>query len=686
MPTVPHHVTKTPIRSDRICVSNSLLLTAAPTRRAAGQKAECLSAEARSSALLFSFGVTGLLNLFRRRHLFMAAAPDPRFNVTFSRGNPTAANLTASGGEPLLDLDQQHWLVVACGGDLIQSPNGGTLKSILWRELEVVCYKVFYIAAAINGHNIDGYTVSTATITSLFSQAHAGGLTFGPRPSRECALAEIVRVALPLSQAARPAWTLGPASLQTLPAHQGAAVPAALGWTTEMKYGMLSTMEGAPRGVAIWCAMSPSRMTSAGRRQVEFTDVFDELSELAEVTRPGWNTKADRLKAVGLASILMQKLTPLPIHLVGCCVGNRAYDLATLFRFPAADAFSGYFAMGWKAGYPSLTKLVGVTLDSAQALALAGRLLGETPSPAALDALEAKILVLLPHLDTPELRAAPALARVAAIEPLLRQVRTSGVAAAGSTESDAAATITDPLTWSRSFAIPLTTAFMVALEQVFTTPLVEHRVARILLSHACPLGIHMVANKVKPPHKMLKQMASGAKPASTLQAVQRHLCVDASNTLRMEWFPAIAGITCTKLFNGHWAVDKSSTTCIDLWAEVAAPLLLKKRGNHFLSKLPSLEPEHFFASEFALRMGGSTAHQRILRHNRCRGDSGRLPRLGILHISRPRRHNRRVAQQFRSSSALKPCPPYQGGAALLRGRWCCVAPDAGHPTRTRAEA
>ena len=118
-------------------------------------------------------------------------------------------------------------------------------------------------------------------------------------------------------------------------------------------------------------------MTSAGRRQVEYTDVFDELSELAESTRPGWSAKSDRLKAVGLASILMQKLASLPLHLVGSCSGNRAYDLATLFRFPAADAFSGYFAMGWKAGYPSLTRLVGSASESSQALALAGRLLGK---------------------------------------------------------------------------------------------------------------------------------------------------------------------------------------------------------------------------------------------------------------------------------------------------------------------
>ena len=138
--------------------------------------------------------------------------------------------------------------------------------------------------------------------------AHAGGLTFGPRASKEVALAELVRVALPLSQTSRAAWTLGPASLQTLPPHQGAAVPANLKWATEMKFGMLSIMEVAPRGVAIWCAMSPAHMTSAGRRQLEHSDVFDELSELAETTRPGWGNKTGRLKAVGLASILMQKL------------------------------------------------------------------------------------------------------------------------------------------------------------------------------------------------------------------------------------------------------------------------------------------------------------------------------------------------------------------------------------------
>ena len=103
----------------------------------------------------------------------MAAAPDPRFDVAFSRGNPTAANLTASGGEPLLDLHAQHWLVVACGNDLLPSPNGGQLKSIIWRELEVVAYKIYYQDAAIDTFSINGHTVSMVTITAMFRMAHA---------------------------------------------------------------------------------------------------------------------------------------------------------------------------------------------------------------------------------------------------------------------------------------------------------------------------------------------------------------------------------------------------------------------------------------------------------------------------------------------------------------------------------
>ena len=108
----------------------------------------------------------------------MVAAADPRFDVFLSQGNPTNANLTASGGEPLLDLRPEHWLVTACPGDLMDSPNGGGLKSIRWRELEVTVYKILLSDAAISNHTVHGHTASLPTISSMFRMAHAGGLEF----------------------------------------------------------------------------------------------------------------------------------------------------------------------------------------------------------------------------------------------------------------------------------------------------------------------------------------------------------------------------------------------------------------------------------------------------------------------------------------------------------------------------
>ena len=224
-----------------------------------------------------------------------AAGTDPRFDVVFSLGNPTAANLTATRGEPLLDLLAQHWLVTVCSGDLMPSPNGLHLKSITWRELEVVVYKIFFKDAAINAVDIAVHTVTTATISGMFRMAHAGGLSSSPQANKAAALAELVRVALPLAQASKAAWTLGAASLQPLPPHQGAAVPVGQRWALEVKIGMLSTMDDAPRGAVLWCAMSPARIPT-GRRQVEYTDVIDELSELAETTRPGWVNKSEDLR------------------------------------------------------------------------------------------------------------------------------------------------------------------------------------------------------------------------------------------------------------------------------------------------------------------------------------------------------------------------------------------------------
>ena len=532
-----------------------------------------------------------------------AVAFDPRYDVVFAGGNPTAANITASGGEPLLDLQPTHWLVVVSGGDLPASPNGGNLKSVPWRVMEVAVFKVFAITQQCNAATLHGHTVILAVISSFFRMSVAGGLSFNTLSSCKVALAELVRVAGPLARANPAAWTLGMAQLQVLPPQAGAAVPAAERWLGELNFGMLSTMDGAPRGAAVLCAMSTSRMTSAGRRTDDFKDAMEEVAEVIEMARPNWSTKAQRPKAVAAASIIMQKVSGMPIHLITCCSGPRAYDLAVSLRFTAQEAFPGYFAMSWQAAYPSLAALVLPSAESATALAFAGRLLGDTPSPAALDSLEAKIKTLLPHLDTPSLRQAAALDRVSAMEPLLRSVRSGSLALSGGTTDGDTATASDPLTWSRIFAQPLTVAFLAALEPHDIVPLIAYRGARVMLSHASPLGILMVAGKVKPPQKMLKNMAACALLASATIAVQRTMLVDDANVLRTEWFSAIPETLCAKLFSGKWKVDTTSPTSIDLWAEIAAPILAKRKGAHYLEAHRHASAAAFFVSEYELRLG-----------------------------------------------------------------------------------
>ena len=47
-----------------------------------------------------------------------AAAPNPKFNFNFESGAPSAANLNAASGNPLLVVDPTHWLYVVSGGAL----------------------------------------------------------------------------------------------------------------------------------------------------------------------------------------------------------------------------------------------------------------------------------------------------------------------------------------------------------------------------------------------------------------------------------------------------------------------------------------------------------------------------------------------------------------------------------------
>ena len=102
--------------------------------------------------------------------------------------------------------------------------------------------------------------------------------------------------------------------------------------------------------------------------------------------------------------------------------------------------------------------------------------------------------------------------------------------------------------------------------------------ARVLLLDPSPIGIHVIAKGVKVPSLLFRSIKAGFSQAAALLALQRTLCVDSTNTLRMDWFPSFDATTLVKLTSGIWQIGSSSATAIDLWGELVNRLYTFQNG------------------------------------------------------------------------------------------------------------
>ena len=245
-------------------------------------------------------------------------------------------------------------------------------------------------------------------------------------------------------------------------------------------------------------------------------------------------------------------------------------------------------------------------------------MLGKQPESSSTQALEGSVGQLLPHLDTASLRAAPAQERVAEMQKLVRQMNadtgsekilsTTGEAAIG---TEAISTL-DSAAWARILQQPPVKALRACLEPLNVTPLVEHRVARVLLSDPAAIGMQIVTGKCKPVQATLRQMGAACNKAAVLLTFQRSLCVD-KGILMLTWYEAISESAAQKLVLGKWntsggvvgqQVAPPAADALDWWGDFTQPFLLKKHGATFLSSLaPLANPADFFADERRLRLG-----------------------------------------------------------------------------------
>lgn len=360
--------------------------------------------------------------------------------------------------------------------------------------------------------------------------------------------------------------------------------------------------------------MVPHGYTPDGRRSTTFQDSLEEITDAVELGRPGFGTMNSPTRQARAFCSHMLRLMPADVPQLLICVPiARCFDAGARYRLTAIEAFPMYFLDAFRAAFPSIALLVGNTVDPTEAWGYVSQMLGKQPESASTLALEGSVGPLLPHLDTASLRAAPAQERVAEMQKLVRQMNSdAGSGKMGVTPGDAsigaeAISTLDSAAWARILQQPAVKALLAVLEPLNVTPLVEHRVVRVLLSDPAAIGMQIVTGKCKPVQTTLRQMGSACNKAAVLLTFQRSLCVE-DGILMLTWYEAISETAVQKLVLGKWStgggVSTTAADSIDWWGGFIQPLLLKKHGATFLSSLPPLAtPADFFSDERRLRLG-----------------------------------------------------------------------------------
>ena len=312
-------------------------------------------------------------------------------------------------------------------------------------------------------------------------------------------------------------------------------MPAECAWFMQLDFSMGSNATGSPLVLAALISVLPGWCSHVSRAQPAFQDAATELYDMVGESRgAGWPGAPPRRQALAVASHVSQRLQAIELILPVSAV--RAFSAASLYRLSRVDAFPAFlagalpaggqysrvesspafFEGGWKSAYPSLS-LFSAACDGSEALRLAGRLLSAAPSPDLTASLDARVRLLLSHLDTAVLRGASAGDRTTAMEALLKSgAAAAGGSSAGDTSPAPCAEDTDLVMWARVFAQPQSKALFLRLERLNVAPLIECRVARVLLLDPSPIGVHVIARGVNVPSLLFRSIQAGFSQAAAL--------------------------------------------------------------------------------------------------------------------------------------------------------------------------
>ena len=176
-------------------------------------------------------------------------------------------------------------------------------------------------------------------------------------------------------------------------------MPAECAWFMQLDFSMGCSSTGSPLVLAALVSVLPGWCSHLSRAQPIFQDAATELYDMVGESRgAAWAGAPPRRQALAIASHVSQRLQAIELILPVSAV--RAFAAASLYRLSRMDAFPAFFEGGWQSAYPSLLSLFGAACDGGEALRLVGRLLSAAPSPDPTASLDARVRLLLSHLDT----------------------------------------------------------------------------------------------------------------------------------------------------------------------------------------------------------------------------------------------------------------------------------------------
>ena len=534
-------------------------------------------------------------------------ALDPRFEFQFDLGAPTAANLTLAAGAPQLSVGPLHFLYVASGNSMPASATTAGRYIVPWIDVHIACLKVHKVDAALQGTLCSRSLFSLRGCHDAFSRAVAQGMQFVSLGSCEAALAEFVFYSKAHAAANPGQWGYTPALNQVLPnapAAAAAALPLECRWFVELEFGMVASAAGSSLALAALLAVLPGWTSHVSRANAAFQDCAQELDDMVGESRANWPATVPRRRALAISAYASHRLQHSDLVLP--VPATHAFAMVSTYRLTKQEAYPSFYEMGWRTAYRALADCFGPACDGAESISLVGRLLSATPSTDLSASLNARVKLLLPHLDTALLRTASAADRTTAMDALLKASSKSGGfstggAGGGSLLSSASVSADDkdPVMWARVFAQPVNKALTLALEVLNVVPLVEYRVARTALADPSPIGVHILANGIKVPSPLFRGLKAGFSETAALIAFQRRMCVNTTNQLMLEWFSAFEAATVVKLMSGKWS-------SMDLWSDLVTRLYKFKKGPHSLDAHLHVTGVNMFSSEFALRVGSAT--------------------------------------------------------------------------------